>query len=68
MLPEEGRAALVNDVGWFMFRRQAPFEPLSGIREDWLKVKVTRLAHLAGTKLVGFQNVCRFIADETPWL
>jgi hypothetical protein len=67
MLSEESRSALVNYVGWFMFRRLAPFEPFSDIRDDWPKVNVNRLAQLASSKLVGFQRICGFIADETPW-
>jgi hypothetical protein len=66
MLSEDARAALVNYVGWFMFRRMAEFEPLSGI-EDWPKVNVKGLADLSSSKLVGFQQVCNLIADETSW-
>jgi len=61
------RWALVSYVGWCMFKRLAPFEPLSGIREDWPQVNVTSLADLSNSKLVGFQQVCRLIADETSW-
>jgi hypothetical protein len=66
-LSESARAALVNYVGWFIFRRLAPFEPLSGIREDWPQLNVKRLANLADSKLAGFQRICRFIADGTRW-
>jgi hypothetical protein len=67
MLCESARAALVNYVGWFMFRRLAPFEPLSGIHEDWPQLNVKRLADLADSNLAGFQRICRFIADGTRW-
>jgi hypothetical protein len=67
MLSEEARSALVDYVGWFMFRRLQPFEPLSDIHEDWPRLNVKRLRQIASSKLVGFQNVCRFIADDTPW-
>jgi hypothetical protein len=67
MLSEEGRTALVSYVGWLMFRRLAPFEPLSEIKEDWPKVNVKCLADLSNSKLIGFQQVCRLIADETSW-
>jgi len=66
-LSEQGRDAVVRYVAWFMFRRLVAFELLSDIRADWPRVRVKQLADLSDPKLLGFQQVCRLIADDVSW-
>jgi len=66
-LSDEERKRLVDYVAWFFFVRLCPFEPLTGIAEDWPRVTVKNLRDLSAPTMQGFNQLVRLIADGVPW-